>query len=76
MTELEFEQLEDRVSKGRKIAFNIKVMKRERDNLKHLDDTQIIGITYLGSTIYTSKTRFMELLDKSISDYEELLEKL
>ena len=76
MTELELKQLEDKVAKAKGIASNIHAMKMVYDDLTGIKDEQRVGIVYLGHTIYTSKARFSELLDKSIADYKELLEKL
>lgn len=76
MTELELRQLEDRVNKAKGIMSNIRGMKIVQNDLANINDEQRVGITYLGRTIYTSKARFFELLDKSIADYKELLEKL
>lgn len=76
MTKQELEKLQDRVDKAKGIVSNINAMEIVRDDLEYEKDERRVGIVYLGRTIYTSKTRFLELLNNSISDYKELLEKL
>lgn len=76
MTIQELEKLQDRMNVANGIVSNINAMEIVQRDLAYEEDERRVGIAYSGRTIYTSKARLLELLNNSIADYKELLEKL